>query len=1331
VNIVPTDAAPNQGGFAVDVNAVLGLPGPIIDTCFLSGYSRPVLVVLQQSGLLPIGHAARVRHCCTVTALAVSAESKTLSILWQRTQLPYDALRLLPLTHAAYTGAVCVICMNSVIVVNQEEAQGVAMNGFAAVTVSRDPAGTKPTACSTTVGVKSGDIGLQSWVTQEEGLELDASHWIEQKDAAQADVASVNGARVSPVRDASVGNSRHAIIGALKDGTILRISMAMSTAGMLSSVLLTPEVVAASVRASCFCASAAGDLWFLGSRQGSCVLLAVERRAVENDSRQLRGGASASTHVSSFLSPASKRVRSSSVVSADDHDAVQRLQGADGTPHASPRKKANTSAVSVDALLDLDAEEFFALYGTALDTDDEESGTVESSRASKKTLSSDCIELTIVDSFPVLGSVLDGITTKQDALFDTADAVTWERLLEPELKVAASSTAASYIAEREARDGILLATGLDDDGAIMRVYHGLHLTKVAARNLPGATRIFSMGDALYTVLLLVHDGKTRVLHCSQEEKDRSELKFKELSSTDSGLICTASTFNVGYVQCEEGKESIAAQIVPQGIRLVRLNSAFGEEGDPLQDVIVCDTKEMGGLGGELGEAVLFGDVCAGYVVILTSNRTVYVMKYEAADESLELTAKVTAPSALLGTMDVDGDHSDTLGKHIASDVVSVSLFHGVCDALSVALTAKESLVSTVEAKKVAERIREEVYLYGAELPAEEVEAAASAGSAAGAEQPVKKGTNAKKSKKIAIDEPAEGSAAALSATSVPVPIADTSEQAYLVTTELDGTLSIMRLSTAQCVFQSRGFSTLVDCVLNGADYAPEIEGLIIETKLARLADAAHPGLPGSAALCLTLLFSTGDLVVYRAVEVNGFIAAFHKIDQCPVTNKRAPDGSKLARGFSTDSTAGANGYADTAVSHIAYLNSAEYKLRTGPNLCYVATRGAGRDGILVAGNDALFVTNAQGLPTILPLGFPEVPCINYGQHCLVPFQVGAVNGIASLWFEWEDLDYLKNPAAAVANKATRPASLGIYQQVDGLEVYPAGSVSVKRVHVGKTVHGIVEVQNRTDDRTQQALLDKKTFLVSCSEESKQPFLPSVLTEDELQEDSELYERYFTSLNSFCQPDNTVGQAPPVSMRVHTLALLQGTSVVDTYALPLNECVVDAEVLYLTLEKYITMPGSIIPMKFTEKRVFAAACTAIIEKRGEDTQGNGRLLLFALDYALFEKDAEEGSADSRGANGSAHEPAASAATAGAAVAADGAASKDLSSAQAKFLDAIKPKLRLQWSGPGPASVVKQLGDYVLSTVASTVYVYKFNTPSMELEQVSFFFTQVRPSPIVHV
>lgn len=159
----------------------------------------------------------------------------------------------------------------------------------------------------------------------------------------------------------------------------------------------------------------------------------------------------------------------------------------------------------------------------------------------------------------------------------------------------------------------------------MRVYNGLHLTKVAARNLPGATRIFSIGDTQYTVLLMMYDGKTGALHCAQE---KGGLKFKELSSTVSGLICTASTLIIGNVQSGKGKDSIAAQIVPQGIRLVRLSSAFGEEGDPLQDVIVCDTQEMGGLGGELGEAVLFGDVCDVYAAMLTSNRTVYVMKFE-------------------------------------------------------------------------------------------------------------------------------------------------------------------------------------------------------------------------------------------------------------------------------------------------------------------------------------------------------------------------------------------------------------------------------------------------------------------------------------------------------------------------------------------------------------------------------------------------------------------------------------------------------------------------------------------------------------------------------
>jgi hypothetical protein len=62
-------------------------------------------------------------------------------------------------------------------------------------------------------------------------------------------------------------------------------------------------------------------------------------------------------------------------------------------------------------------------------------------------------------------------------------------------------------------------------------------------------------------------------------------------------------------------------------------------------------------------------------------------------------------------------------------------------------------------------------------------------------------------------------------------------------------------------------------------------------------------------------------------------------------------------------------------------------------------------------------------------------------------------------------------------------------------------------------------------------------------------------------------------------------------------------------------------------------------------------------------------------------------------------------------------------QDNVLKAITPKLMLLCSGPGPASVVKQLGDFLLSTVGATVFVYKINPATLELEQVSFYFAQV--------
>ena len=64
---------------------------------------------------------------------------------------------------------------------------------------------------------------------------------------------------------------------------------------------------------------------------------------------------------------------------------------------------------------------------------------------------------------------------------------------------------------------------------------------------------------------------------------------------------------------------------------------------------------------------------------------------------------------------------------------------------------------------------------------------------------------------------------------------------------------------------------------------------------------------------------------------------------------------------------------------------------------------------------------------------------------------------------------------------------------------------------------LLELLPRSDDRTEQALLKRRTFVLACSQEVKTPFLHDVLTQEERQKEIENYDRFFTSLDSFCQP----------------------------------------------------------------------------------------------------------------------------------------------------------------------------------------------------------------------
>jgi hypothetical protein len=50
--------------------------GPVLDVCFVSGYSQPAIAVLEETGLLPIGHAAKIQHTCMITVFSVDTRLK-------------------------------------------------------------------------------------------------------------------------------------------------------------------------------------------------------------------------------------------------------------------------------------------------------------------------------------------------------------------------------------------------------------------------------------------------------------------------------------------------------------------------------------------------------------------------------------------------------------------------------------------------------------------------------------------------------------------------------------------------------------------------------------------------------------------------------------------------------------------------------------------------------------------------------------------------------------------------------------------------------------------------------------------------------------------------------------------------------------------------------------------------------------------------------------------------------------------------------------------------------------------------------------------------------
>lgn len=48
--------------------------------------------------------------------------------------------------------------------------------------------------------------------------------------------------------------------------------------------------------------------------------------------------------------------------------------------------------------------------------------------------------------------------------------------------------------------------------------------------------------------------------------------------------------------------------------------------------------------------------------------------------------------------------------------------------------------------------------------------------------------------------------------------------------------------------------------------------------------------------------------------------------------------------------------------------------------------------------------------------------------------------------------------------------------------------------------------------------------------------------------------------------------------------------------------------------------------------------------------------------------------------------------------------------------------MRFIGPGPATIVRQVGECILSTVGPVVYMYRLSSASLELDQIAFFYAQ---------
>lgn len=1327
----------------------LNQTGPILDMCYVTGYGRPTIAILQEETLLPVGHVSKVHSNCVLSVYAIDVEQKSMALLWKQAKLPHDSLCLIQINAKALSYHVAVVSQNAVLLVGEESVQVLPTNGFASMTVRRK------------------GVEFIPWATAEKGYELDASFWTE-----------------FPLFDekGQVKENETSMLGFLRDGSILQIHVSAVMKSIASSLGIEAAVIGETVKPSCCCSSSVINgnsqqrLVFVGARSGNCMLLNATP-LVASLGLQRQSGHQESIDIY--------------------HDVFQEFTFIDGNHQA----LVAHSPVDVQDLVLREEEDLYTKKGILLG----ESSILQQGLQSFSVHSKNwMIKLSDVDAIDLLGPVLHGFVTKMDDNFSQMTKVDWDRSSAAK-QMKQMQTVATYIAERETKDALVVASGLDEDASLHRVMSGVGVAKVTTRNFPGATKLFTSSLSFFAILLVAYDNKTRVLNCKEDNLNTStssahtpDLKFVELQGEDVGFVMNHTTIALGTVAQEniDNEHSVVlVQVTPYNIVVVSVEEGFGGGIVRKHEVSLMEAVSKGGLGGRSQEHIITADICHDYVVILTSLLNVYILHYN--QQSKQLKPICYRESSKSKGIVLSASSAEALAainsiaelSFLDADIVSVSLFHGKADFAQANGEVAVDEMALPE-KGLSEVEKEELELYGTH-----------------------------------IEEGDEVSdTAVVMSSTAPATVQKSSEDHFLLVTDIHGYLSIIRLSDFQCILKSDKFTQQAHSIsVQGQHEVIDVEDsksqnrrklsdrYIIETRLCRLSfdhhnqDSSYDQETSPSQLCLLTLFHTGELLVYRGFEVASSnqeidpIRSFQKVLTKTIHNKRFTinttmttvstnkDTNMVVSNAANDISASEGSVAnpfqrqmnnqniDQYMDTITYLESEDFLFRSCSTLIPMHNVQGYfiSDAILISANNPLILTLERGYPTLHNIDFPETPYINFGQHLIRPLQTSTFNYLSTMWYEFEDIESLRNPVN-MKNRAQKQSTLGLYRILPRQTMSAYGGICRQSVGIEETVLKCQELLKLTDDKTEQALLEKKAFILLTSQPKYSAFNASVIEKVEnIDNEDVIYERYFPNIESFAQPDASLA---PVPMQVETeykISIMQNGKVVDSYIVPTNERVLDMTVLYLTVEKHITTPGTTALTKVNERRVCVLVSTVYMDKRGEDTLGNGRLLLFGIDYAMFggidstEESKQEGENEPKDGENAANgnddndeqqkkrprlqEGQQEVQAASKPMEVDSKQASGLTAAQLQFFGSIKPKLRLLSTGPGPASVVAQIPyfgskeggfsntgigsnssstnttnpwtNYVVATVGSTVFIYKYNPNTMELDQVTFYFAQV--------